>query len=56
LAYSIPIISVSIAADTPHLHRARYRAPRGLGLETLVALCLSGRRRRIVLWLNRRRR
>jgi hypothetical protein len=42
LAYSIPVISVSIAADVPHLHRARYRAPRDLGLETLVTLCLSG--------------
>jgi hypothetical protein len=42
LAYSIPIISVSIANGVPHLHRARYRAPHDLGLECMVTLCLSG--------------
>jgi hypothetical protein len=29
----VPIIRVTIA-DVPHLHRARYRAPHDLGLET----------------------
>jgi hypothetical protein len=42
LAYSIPIIFVSIANGVPHLHRARYRAPHDLGLECMVTLCLSG--------------
>jgi hypothetical protein len=42
LAYAIPVISVSIDNDTPHLHRARYRAPHDLGLEAMVTLCLSG--------------
>jgi hypothetical protein len=42
LAYSIPVISVTIADGTPHLHRARYRAPHDLGLETVVTMCLAG--------------
>jgi hypothetical protein len=27
ICYAVPIISVTVNADTPHLHRARYRAP-----------------------------
>jgi hypothetical protein len=42
LAYGIPIVAVTIAAETPHLHRAHYRASHDLGLETLVTLCLAG--------------
>jgi hypothetical protein len=42
LAYGIPIVAVTIAAETPHLHRAHYRARHDLGLETLVTLCLAG--------------
>jgi hypothetical protein len=42
LAYGIPIISVSIDADTPHLHRGRNRAPHDCGLECMVTLCLAG--------------
>ena len=33
---------MTIAADTPHLHRPHYRAPHDCGLETIVTLCLSG--------------
>ena len=40
LVLGVPIVSVSI--DPPHMHRARYRAPHDLGLETMVTLCLSG--------------
>jgi hypothetical protein len=39
--YGIPIISVSVN-DAPHTHRARYRAPHDLGLETIVTMCLCG--------------
>ena len=41
LVLGVPVISVSID-DEPHMHRARYRAPHDLGLETIVVLCLSG--------------
>jgi hypothetical protein len=34
-------ISVSVN-DAPHTHRARYRAPHDLGLETIVTMCLCG--------------
>jgi hypothetical protein len=56
LAYGIPIVAVTIAAETPHLHRAHYRAPHDLGLETLVTLCLAGpAAEELFFWLNRRR-
>ncbi len=43
LTFGIPIISVSIAEDRPHLRRGRYRAhDEGFGLEAIVTLCLSG--------------
>jgi hypothetical protein len=43
LAFAIPIIRVTIADGTPHLHRARYHAPDAdFGLECMVTLCLSG--------------
>jgi hypothetical protein len=42
LAYGIPIISVSIHTDMPHMHRGRYRAPHDAGLECMATLCLSG--------------
>jgi hypothetical protein len=42
IVYAIPIVAVSIDTDAPHTHRARYRAPHDLGLETLVTMCLSG--------------
>jgi len=42
IIYNIPIISVSITADTPHLHRGNYRAPADIGLECMATLCLSG--------------
>jgi hypothetical protein len=31
ITFGIPIIAVTIAADTPHLHRAHYRAPHDCG-------------------------
>jgi hypothetical protein len=42
LAYGIPIISVTIDADIPHLHWGRYRAQHDAGLECMVTLCLVG--------------
>ncbi len=42
LAFGIPIISVSIAADRPHLLRGRYRPAHDCGREHLVTLCLCG--------------
>ena len=42
LVYSIPIIRVTINAATPHLLRAYYRPPPGIGLEAMCVLCLSG--------------
>jgi hypothetical protein len=42
LVLGVPVISVSIDNDTPHMHRARYRAPHDCGLETIVTLCLAG--------------
>jgi hypothetical protein len=42
LVYNIPIITVSIDADVPHLHRGHYRAPANIGLERLVTMCLAG--------------
>ena len=42
LAFAIPIIRVTIAGDTPHLHRGRYRAEADLALEFMVTLCLAG--------------
>ncbi len=43
LAFGVPIISVTIAEDRPHLHRASYQAyDENFGLEAIVTLCLSG--------------
>jgi hypothetical protein len=42
LCYNIPIVSVTIANDTPHLLRAGYRAPADIALEALGTMCLSG--------------
>lgn len=42
LVYSVPILSVTITADRPHLLRGHYRAPLALGLEALGTLCLAG--------------
>jgi hypothetical protein len=42
LQFGIPIISVSIHADMPHLHRGRYRAEHEAGLECMATLCLAG--------------
>jgi hypothetical protein len=42
LAFAIPIIRVTIADDTPHLHRGRYRAEADLALKSMVTLCLAG--------------
>ncbi len=43
LALGIPINSVTIADDKPHLHRGAYRAhDEGFGLEAIVTLCLAG--------------
>ena len=41
LAYGIPIISVTIDADIPHLHWGRYRAQHDAGLECMARLCLA---------------
>ena len=40
--FGIPIISVTVTADGPHLCRGRYTAPQRCGLECLVTLCLCG--------------
>ena len=37
----IPMVAVTIA-DGFYLHRDRYRPPRGLGVECLATMCLSG--------------
>jgi hypothetical protein len=42
LALGVPIISVSIDADIPHLHRARYQPHHDAGLECMATLCLAG--------------
>ena len=43
LAYAIPLVSVTIAADRPHLHRGLYHPPDAdFGLECMVTLCLAG--------------
>ncbi len=43
LAFGIPIISVTIADNRPHLHRDRYVAhDTSFGLEAIVTLCLAG--------------
>jgi hypothetical protein len=42
LAFGIPVVSVSIADDNPHLLRGRYHAPHDCGLECMVTLCLAG--------------
>ena len=43
ITFGIPIISVSIEADPPHLFRDRYQAAQSdLGLSRLVVMCLSG--------------
>ena len=38
----IPFVRVTIADGRPHLHRARYHAPRALGVERLAVLRLAG--------------
>jgi hypothetical protein len=41
--FAIPIISVTIADDHPHLHRGHYRAHEAnFGIEAMVTLCLAG--------------
>lgn len=43
IVLGIPIISVSIDADTPHLYRGHYRPPRGVdGLQAMCIVCLAG--------------
>lgn len=42
LIYNVPVVHVTIEGG-PHVRRARYRAPRDLGLEAIVVLCLAGR-------------
>jgi hypothetical protein len=43
IAFGIPIVSVSIEADPPHLFRGRYQAAQAdLRLSRLVVMCLSG--------------
>jgi hypothetical protein len=42
LQFGIPVISVTIAADTPHMHRGHYRPPPSIGLEAMVTLYLAG--------------
>jgi hypothetical protein len=41
--YGVPVVSVTIGADNPHLERGRYRPhSRRLGVEALAILCLAG--------------
>ncbi len=42
ITFAIPIISVTIDDDVPHMHRGRYRPPHDCGLECMVTLCLAG--------------
>jgi hypothetical protein len=42
LTFAIPILSVSIDADRPHLLRGRYKPPPEIGLDCLVTMCLAG--------------
>jgi hypothetical protein len=43
IPFSIPVISVTIVGDRPHLRRGRYRPACPIaGLHRLVTLCLSG--------------
>ena len=43
LAYAIPLVSITIAADRPHLHRGHYHPlDVDFGLECMVTLCLAG--------------
>ena len=42
LTYAIPVISVTVADDVPHLRRGHYRPPHDCGLECIVTLCLAG--------------
>ena len=34
--------SITFRSDVPHVHRAHYRPPPGLGLEAMGIFCLSG--------------
>jgi hypothetical protein len=38
ITFSIPVISVTTAADRPHLHRGRYCAPAGFVCFTCLSL------------------
>ena len=42
LVLGVPVISVSIDNDTPHMHRARYTPPHDGGLQTMLIVCLAG--------------
>jgi hypothetical protein len=43
ITYGVPIISITVDGDMPHLHRGRYRAPSAdLALESLCVLCMAG--------------
>jgi hypothetical protein len=43
LTFGIPIITVTIENDRPHLHRGRYHvSDADLGLESMMTLCLAG--------------
>jgi hypothetical protein len=43
IVFGIPIISVSITGDVPHMLRSRWHAPDGIiGVEAMTTLCLAG--------------
>jgi hypothetical protein len=42
LTFGAPIISVTITAYVPHMHRARWRSDNDMALAHMVTLCLSG--------------
>ena len=42
ITFGVPIIKVCIDSGTPCLLRGHYRPPRGIGLEAMCILALSG--------------
>ena len=38
LCFGIPVVRVSIDSATPHLHRAHYHPPPGIGLQAICIL------------------
>jgi hypothetical protein len=39
--FGIPVITVSVVGNRPHLHRARWSTSSGIGVEAMTILCVA---------------